>query len=82
MTPDQIKHRIDALEFAQIELMLYLDVHPMDSAARAQWEKNAAELEALERQYADLTGATWPTRQNHNGGTVAWVTSPWPWDNA
>ena len=81
MTPAQIKNRIDALEFAQTELMLYLDVHPMDGAARNQWERNAAELESLQYQYTQLTGAVWPMRQNHQGGASAWVSSPWPWDN-
>lgn len=81
MTPDQMKRRICALEFAQTELVLYLDVHPMDNEARNQWESNAAELEALEHQYTELTGLVWPMRQNHNGGTIDWVKSPWPWDN-
>ena len=81
MTPEQIMRQIDALAFAQTELVLYLDVHPEDEAARKQWQKNAAELETLEQQHAKLTGEPWPLRQNHNGGSLAWITSPWPWDN-
>lgn len=81
MTPDQLKKQIDALEFAQTELVLFLDVHPAEEAARSQWTKNAAELETLKKQYTDLTGNVWPLTQSLNGGSLAWVTSPWPWDN-
>jgi len=81
MTPEQIKRRINALDFVQTELVLYLDVHPHNDAARMQWQKNASELEALELQHVKLTGEPWPMRQNHHGGMPEWVTSPWPWDN-
>jgi len=81
MTNENLKNQIDALQFAQTDLLLYLDVHPADSAARTQWEKNAAALAALQREHMDLTGMAWPLTQALHGGTCAWVAAPWPWDN-
>lgn len=80
MKSDRMEHQIDALEFAQLELVLYLDVHPMDETARALWEQNAKQLEQLEQQYTMETGKVWPMRQNHNAGMPAWVEEPWPWE--
>jgi len=81
MTPEQIRQQLCALDFAQTELVLYLDVHPEDDAARTQWQRNAAEVAALTQQHIRLTGTTWPLVQNRDGGALAWVASPWPWDN-
>ncbi|MCL1963780.1 MAG: spore coat protein CotJB [Firmicutes bacterium] len=81
MTSDQITRQIDALQFAQLELQLYLDVHPWDYAAGDQWRQYGKELETLQRRYTETTGNVWPQTQTNDGGTLAWVTSPWPWDN-
>lgn len=80
MTPNQLRQQIDALDFAQLELVLYLDVHPTDEVARYQWTQNTAQLENLEQQYTQQTGKIWPMRQNHYGGTLAWIEEPWPWE--
>lgn len=81
MTPEQIQQQIVALEFAQTELVLYLDVHPENEAAREHWEENVKQLETLTQQHKEKTGAPWPLRQDRDGGTLAWVTSSWPWDH-
>ena len=80
MTTDQMKRQINALDFAQLELMLYLDVHPRDENARNQWMQNAVKLEQLEQQYTQQTCKVWPLRQNDSGGTHEWIEEAWPWD--
>ena len=82
MTEQQMRRSIDALGFAQFEIMLYLDVHPSNMEAQAQWKKNAMRLEEMERQYKAATGNFWPVRHDRSGGSREWVDSPWPWEGS
>lgn len=80
MNVDMMKDEINALDFVQLELLLYLDVHTADEAARAQWSRNAKQLQKLKEQYTAQTGMIWPMQQSQDGGLPAWVEEPWPWE--
>ncbi len=68
---------ISALDFAALELTLYLDTHPDDRGALRQRNAYLKRKEPLVRRYEErfgpLTGvsrAEYPWR---------WIDEPWPW---
>lgn len=70
--------KISECEFVCVELNLYLDTHPKDKDARADYycySKKLAELIAkYEQTYGPLLGF------GHSPTNVGcWVCSPWPW---
>jgi len=76
----QMRNRINALEFAMLELALYLDTHPDDQKAlqmRLQMQREAAELRC---QYEKCYGPWMVTKNDVEGPCWSWVKNPWPWD--
>lgn len=70
---------LQSVEFVLVELTLYLDTHPGDTAAIAQFNEYAqlrAQItETFERQFGPLT---------HHGTSTSterwmWSEAPWPW---
>ncbi|HAV21704.1 MAG: spore coat protein CotJB [Bacillota bacterium] len=73
--------RIMELEFAAIELNLFLDTHPEDRCALADFEKVSQELmkakTEFEARYGPLMNFGFGRNQ---GDTWRWIESPWPWE--
>lgn len=78
MDQQQLKmlKQLMAQEFTVIDMHLYLDTHPNDQRALADYNVFLQQLntlkEAYERQYGPLTA--------QSGGGWAWIEEPWPWD--
>ncbi|MCP3032693.1 spore coat protein CotJB [Halobacillus sp. A1] len=71
--------KIQQVDFALVELTLYLDTHPQDYRAIQQFNQLATESRQLKSQYEQQFG---PLRQF--GGSYSaypwnWNDSPWPW---
>lgn len=68
--------KLGSVQFAMWELHLYLDTHPMDSAAQMRlcgYQKTYAALRAeFEAAYGPLSPAA--------GSGTAWLADPWPWE--
>ena len=69
-----------ALCFVVHELGLYLDTHPDDKEAFAQFQKYAKLLQTAKKTYQEMIG---PLMQMDAAmdDSYTWVNAPWPWQN-
>ena len=68
---------IKCLEFAVIELALYLDTHPTDEKALCLHNKYCKELKELKDIYQKIYG---PLTINYPCNKWRWLEEPWPWE--
>ena len=68
--------RYDELNFALLEMRLFLDTHPGDSAALAIRSRFENEYRAARRCYIEECGPL----TIFDGDATQWVKNPWPWD--
>lgn len=77
----ELLRRIQELEFIGVELTLYLNTHPDDANALADYNRVAMELVPLRRQYEQLYGPlTSYAMEPITGNTWRWIDDPWPWE--
>lgn len=69
--------RIHKVEFALVEINLFLDAYPNNAEALAYYHKLAHEREALVAEYQKHTPLTASGVTSTQGWT--WISSPWPW---
>lgn len=73
--------KIQELEFAVIELNLFLDTHPSHQQALADYNRLTQELMnakiMYERQYGPLTNFGYAPSQY----PWQWALTPWPWED-
>lgn len=75
-----LKHRIHALDFALLELNLFLDTHPHNEAALCKRREYQAMRAAFVEQYEQEFGPYIVTAKHVQGDRWCWNDSPWPWD--
>ena len=80
MTGDKMLRKIQELEFAAVELNLFLDNHPTHQRALMDYNMITQELmqvkQAYEMQYGPLTNFGFAPSQY----PWRWVEEPWPWE--
>lgn len=72
---------IDALDFATIDLDLYLDVNPNDKKAIELFNQYRKQKEELLKQYENQYGPIILSSDALNTYPWAWENRPWPWEN-
>lgn len=74
----KLLHELQSIDFVLTELTLYLDTHPNDSNAIAQYNQCMQERHQLAMLYEEKYG---PLLQSRSYSRVPWqwVESPWPW---
>ncbi len=72
--------RIHAVDFALVELNLFLDTHPCNQAALQQFHAYQAQRTALIEAYEAQFGPYEVTVDRVQGDTFNWVKGPWPWE--
>lgn len=77
----QLLLQIQQLQFAAVELNLFLDTHPQDQQALAMFNRVHQELmqcvHSYEQMYGPLLNFGYsPAAQN----SWKWVETPWPWE--
>ena len=77
MTQEKMLKEIKCLQFAIIELGLYLDTHPDDERALCLHRKYARELKELKDKYQKAYG---PLTINFPCNKWRWIEEPWPWE--
>ena len=70
---------VTALEFACLDLHLYLDTHPHDRAAIAMLEHYSTLLREAKTEYEAKHGPLTLESAVQNG-QYAWLQGPWPWE--
>ena len=72
---------IDSLEFALIDLNLYLDVYPDDKNAIELFNKYRNEQNELLHAYQNEYGPILLNSDSLNNMPWMWDNKPWPWEN-
>ena len=72
---------IDSLEFALIDLNLYLDVYPDDKSAIELFNKYRNEQNELLHNYQNEFGPILLNSDSLNNMPWMWDNKPWPWEN-
>ena len=75
---DMMLKKIGMLKFALVDIDLFLDTHPGDSAMLRKREQYERELTPLINSYEQKFGPL--TKAENTTNTWAWVKDPWPWD--
>lgn len=73
----EMMNQIRSLDFAIIELALYLDTHPDDEKALCLHRKYAKEVKELKDKYQKVYG---PLTINYPCNKWRWLEQPWPWE--
>ena len=73
--------KIDSLEFALVDLNLYLDVHPDNRSAIELYTKYREEKERLVNEYESIYGPLSLSSEALSVVPWSWDNMPWPWDN-
>ena len=74
--PSAAAKRYGELDFALLEMRLFLDTHPCDAAALAIRSKYENEYRAARRNYLEECGPL----TIYDCDAAQWVANPWPWD--
>lgn len=74
----ELLHNLQRIEFAMVEVNLYLNAHPDCAEALAQY----ANLQNMHKNaLAEYEAVCGPIMaQNNNSETWDWVRTPWPWE--
>ena len=72
------KKKLQMLDFAIVDTVLYLDAYPACAQALEYYHKLLAEREQVAKQYAEACGplTAW---DNVSRKSWDWAKGPWPW---
>lgn len=76
----QMLREIQALEFAAIELTLYLDTHPNEKEPLNDYRMVSERLNQLKAQYERMYGPLSAYGFSPTEYPWRWIESPWPWE--
>lgn len=77
----ELLDKIRELEFAAVDLNLYLDNHPMNQQALMDYNTVTKELMELKRMYEADSGPLIHFGCAPSQYPWRWVSEPWPWEN-
>ena len=75
---DALSKKISTYQFAMLDLQLFLDTHPNDSATLEQMQHYQKLAEPLIEQYEEQYGPL--TKRGESGNCWNWIKAPWPWE--
>lgn len=77
---ERVLRQIMAYDFAQNEMVLYLDTHPEDQRALNEYHKVTQKSKELKEFYNQNFGPLTPA-ENRSTTEWQWIHGPWPWEN-
>lgn len=77
MAREEMMMKIRELDFAIIELALYLDTHPDDSKALCLHKEYSKQVKELKDKYQKVYG---PLTIYYPCNKWRWLEEPWPWE--
>ena len=72
--------RIASIDFAVVELNLYMDTHPDDQEVNAKLNDYREQSAELRKQYQEKYGPI--TSKSIEDNRWGWISDPWPWNNS
>ncbi|XEC96438.1 spore coat protein CotJB [Paenibacillus tarimensis] len=83
ITPDKEYYarleELQQLDFALVELTLYLDTHPNDMQALQQFNQLSQQRQYSAQQYESRYGPLLQYGHSYSRYPWQWPESPWPW---
>lgn len=76
----ELQNKLRAIDFALVEVALYLDAYPDNCEALAYYHKLMKEREALAEEMSKTYGPL-NHRDNRSQSSWQWVQTPWPWEH-
>jgi spore coat protein JB len=70
---------LQALEFSALDFNLYLNTHPDDQRALAEYSNMVREVQRLRNAYIRAYGPLM-AEDNVDLSCWRWASDPWPWD--
>lgn len=70
---------LQEVDFALVELSLYLDTHPSDQQALQQFNQLAQQRQKLAKQFELEYGPLMQFGHSFSRYPWQWVETPWPW---
>ncbi|HBY20846.1 MAG: spore coat protein CotJB [Clostridiales bacterium GWE2_32_10] len=80
LSREELKLQIQELEFAVIELNLFLDTHPTNQKALMDYNMFSIELNKTKNVYQKKYGPLTNFGYALSSYPWKWVESPWPWE--
>ena len=77
---EMMMRRIATLDFAIVELNLYMDTHPNDTEVNAKLNDYKKKSDELKKEYQDKYGPI--TSKTIEDNRYGWIADPWPWNNS
>lgn len=78
MERDELLKSLMSLDFMAVDLALYLNTHPHDEAAIAEYDRIIGAADEVRMQYETNFGPLCSYRSAANGNWK-WIDNPWPW---
>tara|TARA_B100000965_G_C19338610_1_gene646342 strand:- start:407 stop:670 length:264 start_codon:yes stop_codon:yes gene_type:complete len=80
MTRKDLLKKIQEIEFAALDLNLYLDTHPDSMEALMEYNKCATQLAQFKKMYEMKYGPLMNFGFSPSQYPWKWVDEPWPWE--
>lgn len=80
MDASRTLRRLQEVEFALVELQLYLDMNPDDQRAIQQYNNLSDELARIRHEYEMVRGPLMQYGLSKSPGRWVWTATPWPWE--
>jgi len=71
--------QLQAVDFALVDLTLYLDTHPDDNQAIQQFNQLARQRKRLKKLYESSYGPLQQYGNSYSSYPWNWDNTPWPW---
>ena len=77
---ERLLQELTTLDFMAVDLALFLDTHPMDMEAIAEYNRVIKDADEVRMKYEEIAGPLCSYRSmNPNDEYWAWKDNPWPW---
>lgn len=81
MNRDELLKSLTELDFMAVDLALYLNTHPTDATAIAEYNKVIQAADTVREKYEELYGPVCSFRSYaRDPREWKWIQAPWPWD--
>ncbi len=81
MDRDSLLERLTVLDFMAVDLALFLNTHPNNKEAIAQYNKIIEAANTVRNKYEELYGPLCSFRSmSLNPDRWTWDSNPWPWE--
>lgn len=83
MDRETLLSKLTALDFMAVDLGLYLNTHPDDGKAIAEYNKIIEAANMVRQKYEEMYGPLCSFRSfGRNPEKWTWADNPWPWESS